>query len=320
MIAASAAVLALLSTELPPGDVRAMIHDARQLIIRSGDTVWEGYSETPLPILLVEGSRETLFCAPVLQGFTPAGTDPVTGCTLQTRPRELPVDLAAASWLGDQPVIMMGLPDALEATRADWVITLLHETFHQYQAALPAYQPSVDQVGSRLGQTDVGWMLDYPFPYSRAEVGVAFGRMNRAALAWLEAPEDPEAGQRMTGYMQARRAARAIVGETDWLYYEFQAGQEGVARWSELTLADIAGRSDPDIAAVALDRRLGLATSLRAINDQGLAMWRRSSFYVLGAIEADMLERHRPDWKAAYRQTPFSMGALLEAAVASAEE
>lgn len=44
-------------------------------------------------------------------------------------------------------------------------------------------------------------------------------------------------------------------------------------------------------------------------------MWRRSSFYVLGAIEASMLERVRPQWQLEYATNPFAMGSMLNASL-----
>lgn len=111
--------------------------------------------------------------------------------------------------------------------------------------------------------------------------------------------------------MTARREAEAVVGPRDWRYYEFQVGQEGVARWYELRLARSAGRRDRPIAAVATDKWDGLVTSLRATEAQGLSIWKRNALYVFGAVEAEMLDQTVPDWKQVYRQRPFSIGAQL---------
>ena len=85
-----------------------------------------------------------------------------------------------------------------------------------------------------------------------------------------------------------------------------------MARWSEQKLGALAGKSDPSILAVAEDGRLGLATSLRAIDRDGLGMWKRSAFYVLGAIEAEMLQQTDPGWQRQYAVAPFSMGSMIE--------
>lgn len=158
-------------------------------------------------------------------------------------------------------------------------------------------------------------MLDYPFPYADKKISAAFAEMNTHALNFLENRNPNQDRQIAARYLTARRSAQKAVGDTAWHYYEFQVGQEGVARWSELKLAAVAGRTNKGVAAVAADRWAGLSTSLRAMNDQGLGMWKRSSFYVLGAVEAEMLNRLAPAWRHQYVRQPFSLGAQLAAAI-----
>lgn len=234
---------------------------------------------------------------------------------MQVRPRELPVDLAATTDLGKVSVIQMGLPDALEATRADWIVTFLHEAFHQYQSTLPGYFSAVDVVRARLDKTGEQWILEYPFPYADPKVKAEFAAMTLSAGQFLSAENDVQANAAISNYVQARNRARDAMSPDDWLYYEFQVGQEGVARWTELRFAAAAGNARRDIATIGKERTGGLAVSLSAIDRQGLNMWRRSSFYVLGAIEASMLERVRPQWQLEYATNPFAMGSMLNASL-----
>lgn len=299
----------------PSPDIRAMIRDGAQIVAGQGDRVWPDLSATPVVIQLVEHDREVVFCAAPIETFVAIGQDETTGCPMQARPRDLPTDIAGATFLGDQPVIQIGTPQALEASRADWTVLLLHEAFHLYQYRLPGYQTAVDRTGRALGASDIDWVLGHDFPYADPAVGEAFRLLHTRALAFLAARSDADIARAVRAYVVARTAAEAAVGPGDWPYYEFQVGQEGVAHWSELRLAEIAGREDAEIAAVAVERWAGLTVSLRAINDQGLGVWRRSSFYVLGAVEAEILHRTSPGWQDAYRRAPFSMGTLLDNAV-----
>lgn len=212
----------------------------------------------------------------------------------------------------------MGLPAALQATEDDWIVTFLHEAFHQYQSDLPGYATAVDRVRTQLGQTGGQWMLDYQFPYSDPAVKAAFGAMTASAAEFLRADSDAKAIAAIRDYVRARHLAREAAGANNWLYYEFQVGQEGVARWTELRLARAAGSSRPDIAAIGRERDGGLAVSLTAIDEQGVEIWKRSAFYVLGAIEASMLERARPHWQREYLADPFSMGSMLDALIEAA--
>lgn len=315
MLALLSAVALGASPQLPSELDRRMIADAQAIVRNEGDLLWAGLSQAPLPTLLIGPEHETLFCGLPTAGFASIGFDPITRCSMQVRARELPVDLAAATDLGGVSVIHMGLPDALEATQADWIVTFLHETFHQYQSALPGYYSAVDLVRARLGKTSEQWVLEYPFPYADPKAEAAFAAMTLSAGQFLSAEGDAQANAAIRSYVEARNRASDLMTPDDWLYYEFQVGQEGVARWTELRFAAAAGDVRPDIAAIGKERTGGLAVSLSAIDRQGLNMWRRSSFYVLGAIEASMLERVRPQWQLEYANNPFSMGSMLNASV-----
>lgn len=295
-------------------DIR-MIADAQAIVRSDGDLIWAGLSQAPLPTLLIGPVHETLFCGLPTAGFSALGFDPITRCSMQVRARELPIDLAAATDLGNVSVIQMGLPDALEATQADWIVTFLHEAFHQYQSTLPDYFSAVEVVRARLGKTSEQWSLDYPFPYADPKVKAAFAAMTMSAGEFLSAENDVQANAAIRRYVDARNRARDAMSPDDWLFYEFQVGQEGVARWTELRFAAAACNARPDIATIGKERTGGLAVSLSAIDSQGLNVWKRSSFYVLGAIEASMLDRVRPQWQREYATNPFAIGSILDASV-----
>lgn len=315
-------MLALLSAvalgaipQLPAELDRRVIADAQAIVRNEGDLLWPGLSQAPLPTLLIGPEHETLFCGLHTSGFSVIGFDPITKCTMQVRARQLPVDLSAATDLGNVSVIHMGLPDALEATPADWIVTYLHEAFHQYQSTLPGYVSALDGVRARLGEAGDQWVLEYLFPYADPKVKAEFAAMTLSAGQFLSAENDEQAQAAIRSYVEARNRARNAMSHDDWLYYEFQVGQEGVARWTELKFSAAGGNARADIAAIGKDRTGGLAASLGAIDRQGLNMWKRSSFYVLGAIEASMLERMRPQWQQEYATNPFAMGSMLNASL-----
>lgn len=100
------------TSTMPSTSVRTMIRDARKIVSYSGEAVWPGYSRISIPVQLIEPTREILFCGRSATGFRRLTVDRVTGCGLQVRARQLPVDRAAATYLDEQPVIQIGLPGA----------------------------------------------------------------------------------------------------------------------------------------------------------------------------------------------------------------
>ena len=298
----------------PPRHLRALIRDTQTIVRRDGSRLWPGFGAKPFQMILVHGARETLFCHAQLPQFTRVTRDPITGCAIQSRRRVFDLDVSTALDFADQPaMIVFGTPRHREEDDASWVIDVGHEAFHQYQFGLPDYAAQVAALGLAPKGGDGSWMLDYPFPYQDAKVAGAFATLCQRAGEFLAASAPRQRRQAVMDYLAARHLARATVSPTDWRYYEFQVGQEGVARWTQVMLAQAAARREQRFANVARERLGGVATSMRAITRQGLGVWKRSAFYELGAAEAMMLDAFAPKWREVYRERPFSVGEQLDA-------
>ena len=315
MILVFAAALAAATPALPPRGVREMIREAKTLVERDGNAVWPGFKTIPFHMILVTADSDILFCQRPTDGWRAVGADPISGCAVQTRKRELAVDSSASFDVGDEPsMIVMGTPKALGLRRTDWVLTLAHEAFHQYQSRIPGYGAKVTALGLAGNDGSAQWMLDYPFPYADPVVGTAVTDMTGAGIAFLSATSPEARKATIADYVKARRRAMRAGTPDQWRYYEFQIGQEGVARWTERALAVAASRRDRAMARAAADRRVWRINSLRSVAQQGFRIWKRGAFYELGAVEAAMLESVGAPWRQAYRDAPFSVGAQLERA------
>jgi len=55
-------------------------------------------------------------------------------------------------------------------TSSSWVITVLHEHFHQLQDSQPNFYSDVNALNLARGDQTGMWMLNYAFPYERTEV------------------------------------------------------------------------------------------------------------------------------------------------------
>ncbi len=312
---ALAAALVAATSALPPREVREMIRDAKTIVTRDGDAIWPGFGAIPFHMILVTAKTDYLFCKAQTAGFGAVGTDPITGCSVQARKRELAVDSSASFDIADEPsMIVMGMPKATGLDRTDWVLTVAHEAFHQYQARLPDRFAKIDALDLAGDSRNAAWMLDYPFPYADPVLGSAIADMTGAGIAFLEATGRDSRGAAMADYVRARRRAMSAVTAEQWRYYEFLIGNEGVARWTELALARAASGQGPIPTGAGTERRLWLIVSLRSIAEQGLGTWKRGAFYVFGAVEAEMLESVDARWREAYRDMPFTFGAQLDGA------
>jgi hypothetical protein len=275
----------------------------------TGERLWTGYGAAPFGFLLVAGEQEILICHPAAPpGFAPAGRDPATGCSRLTRSRSgLPDSLLAAMPIfGPPSTIVMGSPATTRRTQGDWLRTILHEHFHQWQSALPEYYRRVAAL-DLAGSDETGmWMLNFPFPYADAKAGEDFAAASRTLADALAARGSADFLPAFDRFLAARRAFAAGVGERDWRYFEFQLWQEGVARWTEIEL----GRSYPDPGVRAASAELEGRT-LRRLRSPDLKGQGREVAYPYGAGEAMLLQACGPAWRKAYPRV-LALGPLLE--------
>src|SRR5262249_47464286 len=99
-------------------------------------------------------------------------------------------------------------------------------------------------------------------------------------------------------------------------YFDFQLWQEGVARYTEIALGDLAAKGYaplpeftalPDFksyASVAADIRRGVLTDLGTMS---LGKLKRIVVYSTGAADALLLDRVRPAWKDDFMSRRFRL-------------
>ena len=311
---AAGALLAAAQASEPADAVAPHLANVRSFAQAEGEKVWPGYGSAPFGFLLVTDKQEILVCRDqVPDGFAPAGTDSATGCTRFTRARSgLPDNLLASMPLfGPPAVIVMGTPASTGRTEANWVRTILHEHFHQWQNALPDYYSRTLALKLTGGDETGMWMLNYPFPYVRSDVAHAHAAASQALADALAARWTPEFFRRFDAYLERRRAFEAASGHENWRYIELQLWQEGVARWTEIAL----GRAYPD-ADVAQSAEQLEERTIAALHSPDLAGQRREFVYAYGAGEAMLMEACGPNWRRRYPSV-LALGPLLNEARAN---
>ena len=308
-----AVALAAVATGAPTAtsEVGPHLDQIRRFSAVEGEKVWPGYGSAPFGFLLVTENRETLLCRDqVPDGFAAAGTDQATACRRYTRkPSGLPSNLLAAIPIfGSPSVMVMGTPQSTGRSEANWVRTILHEHFHQWQNALPDYYARTAAL-DLAGEDETGmWMLNYAFPYDDPQVVAVFNRASRALADAVAARGTPTFLSAFDKYLAARQALAARAGDRDWRYLEFQLWQEGVARWTEIRLGKWYPRQDVRDSAASLEQ-----ATMDALKTPKLPEMKREVVYAHGAAEAMLLQACGHGWRAEYPKV-LALGPLLEAA------
>lgn len=300
---------------------RIRIAEAFRLKAWIGERLWPGWSRTPFPVLLVTQDWEFLVGHPSPgEGFRKLGRDALLGQEVLVRKRVFPPSLMATfPAVGGMPTVVIGQAENTERPRSTaWVVTLLHEHFHQWQSGSPGYFDSVANLGLARGDQTGMWMLNYPFPYARPAVA---GQFRKLSLALARALESSEGGLETVAAAQTRLAA--LVSPDEFRYLDFQLWQEGVARYTELRVAELAA-SDyqpgaefaalPDFTPYGKQAALLRAAMLRELKDVQLAKRQRVAVYGMGAGLALLLDREQPEWRMRYLENPFTLSKPVEAA------
>jgi hypothetical protein len=314
LVPAAAPVVAAGPPPVPYADA-VRLAEAFRLAEVIQERVFPGWSRAPFSVLLGSGERELLVRhSEPSDEFSELGYSAILRERVFLRPRKVSQDiLATFPVIGASPTIVVGTAEKTGLRSTEWVLTVLHEHFHQLQMSDLGYYAAVDRLGL-AGEDRTGmWMLNYPFPYDTPGVAGRFAELSRRLAALLRqrsetAPAAVEAFWRDYGEFLGG------LEEKDYRYFSFQVWQEGVPRYIELRSAQIAAEAyEPSLEFRALPDARGfdeVAGALRAdifaqLESADLARDRRGAFYAFGAGLALLLDRSRPDWKSRYLGEKF---------------
>jgi hypothetical protein len=308
------AFAALPSRDAPtlPQTDRVRIAEAFRLADAIGNKVWPAWDKAPFAVLLVTPDHEFLIRHPrPSDDFMLIGEDRLLKQRVWFRKRKHPTHfLATFPAVGGVSTIVIGQAENTEAkTSTRWVITLLHEHFHQLQSSQPRYYASVDALGLARGDQTGMWMLNYPFPYTTPAVNDEFSALCKSLAAALAARQQPDFPDKLADYVRARKRFRSLLAADDWKYLGFQLWAEGIARYTEYRLALIAAEEyqpSKDFQALKDYQPFAeVAHSLMNAIEKELASpqldkSKRTVVYNFGAAEGLVLDRANPAWRQRY--------------------
>ncbi len=139
-------VLAQEKPVIPDVD-RTRLAEAFRIGERLGNGVWGDWDKAPFAVLLVTPAYEFLIRHPRPSAdFNLVGNDPLLKGNVYFRKRTPPIHLLATfPAVGGVSTIVVGQAENTDKkTSTPWVITVLHEHFHQLQNSQPSYYAAVN--------------------------------------------------------------------------------------------------------------------------------------------------------------------------------
>ncbi len=304
LLAITTTLFAQAPKPLPANDA-VRISEFYRLAPQIEDKVWPGWSKIPAPLLLVTSDTEYLTHFP-----TPPSDFQKVGDDIYARPRQFAANLQATfPAFGFPPVIVIGEPKATSSqTSTPWLITVMHEHFHQLQWAQSEYLKAIADLGLSKGDATGKWMLDYPFPYEVPEIAQSFEYLRDLLLKTVSEADQQKFAPLSKQYLKERKRFLEQFLPGDRKYFSFQVWQEGVARYTQIKAAEAAADYQPSaefaelpdytpFSTYALTARSRTLDELKHID---ITQSKREAFYSFGAAECLLLDRINPSWKDEY--------------------
>ncbi|MEO8447233.1 MAG: hypothetical protein ABI528_07035, partial [bacterium] len=294
---------------------RLRIAEAMKIFNAQQNVIWRDWTFEPFTILLVTNENEYLINKDGNDEYKFLGYDSILQNNIYARQRVLNNNfLATFPAISGIPTIVVGLPENTGRSGLDWIVTILHEHFHQYQYIQPGYYTGVDSLDLAGDDKSGMWMLNYDFPYKDKKIAEQYWLLTQAAKNTFLAKNDRELKAFFGLYANERKKFRKMLSEKDYKYFSFQIWQEGIARYTELKIAEwmknnyeltekmkeLSGYTSVDTFYNKVINKL-----LTRADAQTLAADGRNCFYTLGALEGMILDRVNPGWKDRYFSDKF---------------
>ena len=300
-----------------PADDATRVSEFYRFAAAVEDKIWSNWSHVPAPLLLITERGEFL----THSGVVPDGFKKIDDEYLY-REEQFPTNLMATfPAFGLPSVIIIGEPTTTEAKAStSWIMFAMHEHFHQLQYAQPHYPAQLQALGLSRGEKTGTWIINFPFPYENEAVNAGFDQLRELLLQTFMEKDGQGFQDAAARYVRARKEFMNSLAPDDRTYLEFEIGQEGIARYTQLSVAEQGASYRPssqfnalpdyspfsDIAAHTREQTLN---ELRHVK---LATAKRTAVYSFGAAEGLLLDRLHPNWKAHYFEHMFALGPLFE--------
>ena len=281
-----------------------------------GESLWKGVHKIPFSMILITEDLEyLLYHDNPTEDFKLLNYDSVLNTNIYYRQRQFDKRLLATfPAINNTNCIVVGTPENTNKSSSEWIITLLHEHFHQYTYAAKNYNEAVNNLDLSNGDRTGMWMLNYKFPYQNPKVietYTAYVAALKAAL--LQEAQKETFKTALEHYRNKRADFKASLAPSDYRYFSFQLWQEGIARYTEYKFLELLKDYKPSKAVRELEDFIPFSElykthktkALNQLTKLSLSKDKRVCFYAVGMIEGLLLDLQNPNWHSQYLNQKF---------------
>lgn len=293
-----------------------LIREAKTISDKLGDKIWPGIGKAPFTLVLVTDTVEYLIYHPNPSGdFQLAGKDTILQADVYQRKRTFQKYLLATfPAVNGINCIVVGTPANTGRSVTNWMITLLHEHFHQFVYDQPGYPAGVNDLNLSGGDETGMWMLNYPFPYDSLPVIKQYELFSTTLNQTLKQAHQAALKQPYERFIREKQAFKKILSPGDYRYFSFQVWQEGLATYTEYLFLQLlkSYRLSPEVANMMGFTPLKkytaefYQTQLNSLAQFKLPNEKRVCFYAVGFSEGLLLDKVNPGWRKLYFKNKFA--------------
>ena len=314
-------ILGLLSTAQPQEtpkmrhEDKLRIKEAIAISNQFGNGIWPGINEVPFVVLFVTDSIEFLINHPNPSAdFKISEEDDLLKTKIFFRNRQYPKTfLATFPAVNGINCVVVGTPENTGKSSTDWIITLLHEHFHQFQYTQKDHYASVASLDLANGDETGMWQLNYPLPYDSLPISTQYSKYTRALSNAVSGINQNDFRKLLAQYTDERKKLIGLFKPSDYKYFSFQLWQEGIARYTEYKFLEVLDDYTPSVEVAALPdfvpfnkfREQFLTRHLASVTALKFETEKRVCFYDLGLAEGMLLDKLNPLWRSQYFSTRF---------------
>jgi len=277
-----------------------VLSEAYNLLMTQGNKVWPGWSETSIPFIYKKEKFEYWINFP--DTYAEGKFVGELGNMKIYGKASIGKVVAAGKDVNDIHTVFIASPDLLGVSKEQWVITAMHEMFHVYQYS-KGYLEKVNNLNLAYGD-DATWMLQYPFPYQDTSIktithiiGYLSYKINKSD-SFEENMYDCFILKDVID-LYKEQLNREYGNDDHYWYSTFQQTTEGVAKYTELIMAEIAA-TDYTPLNPSFHFKDTYTSQFNVVRHSGKGTDGRLTFYYLGLGKCLVLDKINPNWKVDY--------------------
>ena len=285
-----------------------VITEAFNLWKTKGEQVWEGWTKINIPFIYRKKNYEYWINFPSSIKEKGKFIEKIQNMEVYGKAIENKNVIAASQDIYNISAVVLSSPKISEMTKEEWIITAIHEMFHVFQSSDKTYQNEIKNLDLAYGN-DASWMLNYPFPYKDNSLKT-ISHMQGYLLYKINQSDDFKENMYdcflLKDILSLYKTAiiQKYGNDKNYKYSNFQQSVEGVAKYTELKMAEIAVTDykplSPNIHFTDI-----YTNQINVIRHCGKGTGGRLTFYYLGLGKCLVLDKINPDWKKSYFTTAW---------------